>query len=81
MILEGDYRRDGAVCVRQAFSDEHLRWATEAIEANLADLSPLAKRASSQDDGAFVRISATGTGSQRWNSSSASRLLHGSPPP
>jgi ectoine hydroxylase-related dioxygenase (phytanoyl-CoA dioxygenase family) len=54
VILEGDYRRDGAVCVRQAFSDEHLRWATEAIEANLADLSPLAKRASSQDDGAFV---------------------------
>lgn len=54
MIIEGDYDRDGAVCVRQAFSPEQVAWATEAIEANLADLSPLAKRASAGDDEPFV---------------------------
>lgn len=54
VIIEGDYRRDGAVCVRRAFTPEQVAWAEEAIEANLADLSPLAKRASADDDGAFV---------------------------
>ena len=54
MIIEGDYARDGAVCVRQAFSNADIALATEAIEANLADLSPLAKRASADDDGAFI---------------------------
>ncbi|HYF45615.1 MAG TPA: phytanoyl-CoA dioxygenase family protein [Acidimicrobiales bacterium] len=54
MELEGDYERDGAVCVRGAFSPDHVALAARAIEANLADLGPLAKRASSQDDGAFV---------------------------
>jgi ectoine hydroxylase-related dioxygenase (phytanoyl-CoA dioxygenase family) len=54
LIVEGDYERDGAVCVRQAFTPEHVTWAREAIEAVLADLSPLAKRASAHDDGAFV---------------------------
>lgn len=54
MIIEGDYERDGAVCVRGAFTPDHVLWATEAIEANLAHLSPLAKRASPGDDGAFV---------------------------
>jgi len=54
VIVEGDYQRDGAVCVRQAFDAEHLVLATEAIEANLANLSPLAKRASATDDGAFI---------------------------
>lgn len=54
MIIEGDYQRDGAVCVRQAFTAEHVAMATEAIEANLADLSPMAKRASADDDGAFI---------------------------
>ncbi len=52
--IEGDFARDGAVCVRGAFSVDDLALATEAIEANLADLSPLAKRASAADDGAFV---------------------------
>lgn len=54
MIIEGDWQRDGAVCVRGAFTAEHIGWATMAIDANLADLSPLAKRASTAADGAFV---------------------------
>ncbi len=52
--IEGDFATDGAVCVRQAFGTDHLALVTEAIEANLADLSPRAKRASADDDGAFV---------------------------
>jgi ectoine hydroxylase-related dioxygenase (phytanoyl-CoA dioxygenase family) len=52
--IEGDYAADGAVCVRQAFSPEHLELAEQAIEANLADLSPLGKRASPENDGAFI---------------------------
>lgn len=52
--IEGDYERDGAVCVRGAFSAEHMALAEEAIEAVLADLSSLAKRASHPGDGAFV---------------------------
>ncbi len=52
--IEGDFERDGAVCVRQAFSAEHVALAAGAIEANLADLSPRAKRASAADDGAFI---------------------------
>ncbi len=52
--VEGDYQRDGAVCVRDAFSPAHLALAEAAIDANLASLSPLAKRASAADDGAFV---------------------------
>ena len=54
MHVEGDFWRDGAVCVRGAFSAEQVALAEAAIEANLADLSPLAKRASAADDGAFV---------------------------
>ena len=54
VMIEGDYARDGAVCVRQAFSAEHIALAAEAIDSNLADLSPMAKRASADDDGAFV---------------------------
>lgn len=54
MIIEGDYARDGAVCVRAAFTPDEIELARTAIEANLADLSPLAKRASPGDDGAFV---------------------------
>jgi ectoine hydroxylase-related dioxygenase (phytanoyl-CoA dioxygenase family) len=54
MLIEGDYERDGAVCVRRAFTAEHLTWAAEAIEANLADPSPLSKRASPGDDEPFV---------------------------
>ncbi len=52
--IEGDYQRDGVVCVRQAFTKDDVARAQEAIETNLASLSPLAKRASSSDDGAFV---------------------------
>jgi ectoine hydroxylase-related dioxygenase (phytanoyl-CoA dioxygenase family) len=52
--IEGDFERDGAVCVRQAFTAEQVGWAHEAIDANLADLSPRAKRASASDDGAFI---------------------------
>jgi len=48
------FRRDGAVVVRGAFSPGWVALAAEAIEANLADLSPNAKRASADDDGAFV---------------------------
>ena len=54
MIIEGDFERDGAVCVRGAFSPAEVDLAREAIDANLADLSPFAKRASAEDDGAFV---------------------------
>jgi ectoine hydroxylase-related dioxygenase (phytanoyl-CoA dioxygenase family) len=54
MQVEGDFWRDGAVCVRGAFSPEHVSLAEAAIDANLADLSPLARRASGADDGAFV---------------------------
>ena len=52
--IEGDFERDGAVCVRGAVAAEHVELAREAIDANLADLSPRAKRASADDDGAFI---------------------------
>lgn len=52
--IVGDFWRDGAVCVRRAIAPEWLEVARTAIEANLHDLSPLAKRASPSDDGAFV---------------------------
>ena len=54
LVVEGDFWRDGAVCVRCAFGPEWVALAEEAIEANLADLSPYAKRASADDDGVFV---------------------------
>ena len=54
MHVEGDFWRDGAVCVRNAFSAADVDLARAAIDANLADLSPLAKRASSAGDGAFI---------------------------
>jgi ectoine hydroxylase-related dioxygenase (phytanoyl-CoA dioxygenase family) len=54
VFIEGDYQRDGAVCVRSAFSAADIALATEAVEANLASLSPRAKRASTSDDGAFI---------------------------
>ncbi len=52
--IEGDFAADGAVCVRGAFTPAEVALATDAIEATLADLSPTAKRASGDDDGAFV---------------------------
>lgn len=48
------YRRDGAVVVRGAFSAEDLAGAEAGIEEVLADLGPVAKRASTAEDGAFV---------------------------
>ncbi len=52
--IEGDFAADGAVCVRGAFTSDEVALATDAIEEVLADLSPTAKRASADDDGAFV---------------------------
>ena len=54
MRIDGDFARDGAVCVRGAVAPAHVELARAAIDANLADLSPLAKRASGADDGAFI---------------------------
>ncbi len=54
MFIQGDYERDGAVCIRRLFSAADIELASNAIEANLADLSSLAKRASSENDGAFI---------------------------
>jgi ectoine hydroxylase-related dioxygenase (phytanoyl-CoA dioxygenase family) len=52
--IVGDFWADGAVCVRGAFDRDEVAMAEAAIDANLASLSPRAKRASSDDDGAFV---------------------------
>jgi len=52
--VEGDYWRDGAVCVRGAFTAEQIGLAAAAIDANLASPSGTAKRASADGDGAFV---------------------------
>ncbi len=52
--VEGDYWRDGAVCVRKAFDAAEVELARRAIDAVLGSPSPHAKRASSADDGAFV---------------------------
>ncbi len=54
MRVEGDYRRDGAACVRGVFTADEINLAREAIEANIASLSNLAQRASREDDGVFV---------------------------
>lgn len=54
LTIEGSFERDGAVCVRGAFDAADVALARQAIEANLADLSPLAKRASAGDDGEFI---------------------------
>ncbi len=49
-----DFARDGAVCIRGALTDAEIDLARRAIDANLVDLSPGAKRASDADDGAFI---------------------------
>jgi ectoine hydroxylase-related dioxygenase (phytanoyl-CoA dioxygenase family) len=54
VIVDGDFWQDGAVRVRGVLPPELVDVARVAIDANLADLSPLAKRASAGDDGAFV---------------------------
>ena len=52
--VDGDFGRDGAVCVRGLAGPELLSYAEEAIDAVLADPSPLALRASGDDDGLFL---------------------------
>ena len=52
--IEGDYIADGAVCVRQAFSAPQVQLARQAIEENLASLSPRSKRASPAGDAPFI---------------------------
>ncbi len=54
MRVEGDFGRDGAVCIRGAFSPADVQLARQAIDDNLAALSPYARRASDSDDGAFI---------------------------
>jgi ectoine hydroxylase-related dioxygenase (phytanoyl-CoA dioxygenase family) len=54
MNVEGDFWRDGAVCVRNAFDPDEVELARHAIDANLSALSPYAKRASDSGDGAFI---------------------------
>lgn len=54
LVVDGDFEQDGAVCVRSAIGAEFLDLARDAIDANLASLSPLAKRASEAGDGAFI---------------------------
>ena len=48
MRIDGDVRRGDGAVVRRAVPSRraHVELAREAIDANLADLSPLAKRAS-----------------------------------
>ncbi len=41
--LTVDYQRDGAVCVRQAFSPEWLAVLTRGVEANMASPGPMAR--------------------------------------
>ena len=52
--LYDDFWRDGAVCIRGAFASDEIDLARRAIDANLADLSSFAKRASDGSDGAFI---------------------------
>lgn len=54
MHFEGDYERDGAVCVRNAFSDSEMKLVSESITQILQSPSSLAKRVSQKDDGAFM---------------------------
>ncbi len=53
MWIDGDFERDGAVCVRELVDPELLSLAETAIDAVVADPSPLALRASADDDGVF----------------------------
>jgi ectoine hydroxylase-related dioxygenase (phytanoyl-CoA dioxygenase family) len=54
VIARTEFWRDGAVVVRGVLTPERVELARVAVEANLASLSPLAKRASGDDDGVFV---------------------------
>ena len=48
--LVDDFRRDGAVCVRGAFSRDEVALVAAGIERNLADPSPRGIVASRDDD-------------------------------
>ena len=50
MTLRAEYEQHGAVVVRQVLNPEEVSMVIAAIEANLNDLSPRAKRASTDDD-------------------------------
>ena len=53
--LAEEFRRDGAVCVRGAFSPDEVALVERGIERNLAEPSPRALVASRPDDpGRFV---------------------------
>ena len=54
MEIEGDFWADGGACASAARSARPTSPWPSAIDANLADLSPRAKRASAATDGAFV---------------------------
>lgn len=75
-----DFERDGAVCVRGAVSPEHVALARDAIDANLAALSPRAKRASAADDGAFVEDFCNWSRLRRCGASSRPPVWPRSPP-
>ena len=49
--IDGDYARDGVVCVRGLFTADEMALAAEAVEANMASPGELAK-AKSADEGA-----------------------------
>lgn len=52
--VEGDFPVDGAVCIRGLLTPTEVDDAAGAIETVLSDPSATAKRASADDDGAFV---------------------------
>jgi ectoine hydroxylase-related dioxygenase (phytanoyl-CoA dioxygenase family) len=54
VMIDGDFERDGAVRVRGLVDPELLSLAESAIDAVLRDPSPLAIRASVDDDGVFI---------------------------
>ena len=76
MEIEGDFWADGAVCVRAAFGPDDVELARRAIEANLGLASPYARRASADDDGAFIEDFCSWQRLPRWRRSSGPR-----PPP
>lgn len=54
MNLRSAYEQQGAVVVRQVLNEAEISLVASAIEANLHDLSPRAKRASAEEDGSFI---------------------------
>ena len=76
MEIEGDFWADGAVCVRAAFGPDDVELARRAIDANLTSLSPFAKRASAEDDGAFVEESGVAAIAAELTGATTVRLYH-----